>query len=274
MIELPEAITLSKQLNKELTGKKVKQVLMPTYEHKFTWFHDELDSYNEKMTGKTIVESRAFGIYVEIYFNDNLKFNFNDGVNVRFIQPEDKRPNKYQLLIDFTDGTALVFTVAMYGGFSCYYGSWDNPYYQKSLSAISPLDSAFSYDYFLELFNSVKPTISTKAFLATEQRIPGVGNGVLQDILFVSKIHPKRKIETLSHIDKEHLYKSLKSVLNQMTELGGRDTEKDLYGSYGGYQTLLSKKTIHKECPCCKGVIEKKAFLGGSVYYCISCQPL
>jgi formamidopyrimidine-DNA glycosylase len=41
-------------------------------------------------------------------------------------------------------------------------------------------------------------SLSAKAFLATEQRIPGLGNGVAQDILFTAKIHSKRKMSTLS----------------------------------------------------------------------------
>lgn len=41
-----------------------------------------------------------------------------------------------------------------------------------------------------------------KAFLAAEQRFPGIGNGVLQDILLESGIHPKRKISTLRDLER------------------------------------------------------------------------
>jgi formamidopyrimidine-DNA glycosylase len=40
--------------------------------------------------------------------------------------------------------------------------------------------------------------LSLKAALATEQRIPGLGNGSLQDILWQAHLHPKRKTNTLS----------------------------------------------------------------------------
>ena len=72
--------------------------------------------------------------------------------------------------------------------------------------------------------------LSAKAFLATEQRIPGLGNGVLQDILWYANIHPKRKISTLSAEQKHKLFRSVKTILAEMTELGGRDTERDLFG--------------------------------------------
>lgn|GEM_PF-2077218 len=46
-----------------------------------------------------------------------------------------------------------------------------------------------------------------KAFLATEQRIPGLGNGVLQDILWTARIHPKLHKCALarSHCPDNHL---------------------------------------------------------------------
>lgn len=71
---------------------------------------------------------------------------------------------------------------------------------------------------------------SLKAFLATEQRIPGLGNGVLQDILYEAGMHPKRKLKSLSDTDIKTLYDSVKGTLKVMTDSGGRDTEKDLAG--------------------------------------------
>jgi formamidopyrimidine-DNA glycosylase len=114
--------------------------------------------------------------------------------------------------------------------------------------------------------------LSAKAFLATEQRIPGLGNGVSQDILWHAKIHPKRKINTLSGEEFKQLFRSVQTILNKMTELGGRDTEKDLYGNNGGYLTKMSKNTSGSTCPDCDGLIIKETYLGGSIYYCRNCQ--
>jgi formamidopyrimidine-DNA glycosylase len=114
--------------------------------------------------------------------------------------------------------------------------------------------------------------LSAKAFLATEQRIPGVGNGVLQDILYNAGVHPKRKLSTMTKEDEDKLFSSIKNTLSDMINKGGRDTEKDLYGKSGGYQTKVSKNTVDKPCPVCKSVIKKEAYLGGSIYYCEGCQ--
>jgi formamidopyrimidine-DNA glycosylase len=113
-----------------------------------------------------------------------------------------------------------------------------------------------------------------KALLATEQRIPGLGNGVLQDILFNAGIHPKCKKSGLTDCNKDELFRSLKNTLRSMTDEGGRDTEKDFFGKNGGYKTILSKNTVNSPCPKCGEKILKEAYLGGAVYYCPVCQKL
>jgi len=61
--------------------------------------------------------------------------------------------------------------------------------------------------------------------------------------------------------------------LHDISENGGRDTEKDLYGNTGGYATKMSKNALTAGCPMCGGTVTKEAYLGGSVYYCSHCQP-
>jgi len=95
---------------------------------------------------------------------------------------------------------------------------------------------------------------------------------VLQDILFKSKINPKTKLGSLSKEEKDGLFLNIKQTLKEMAHKGGRDTEKDLFGNPGGYKTLMSGKTWKDPCPVCGGTIEKQAYMGGSVYFCSSCQ--
>ena len=272
MIELPEALTLAKQLNDTVKGKAIERVLPATKLHKFCWFNGEASDYDAKIKGRAIISAEGFGIYSELVFEGGIKLCVNDGINLRLI-PRAEAPKDYQLLIELSDGTALVFTVAMYGGIILHDGTYDNEYYLKSRGALSPFDHEFSKHYYATLENA-KPALSAKAFLATEQRFPGIGNGVLQDILFSSKLHPKRKISTLNSSERDNLLGCAVSTLRDMTELGGRDTEKDLFGAKGCYLTKMSKNTLAAGCPVCGGEITKEAYLGGSVYYCPHCQPL
>ena len=111
-----------------------------------------------------------------------------------------------------------------------------------------------------------------KAVLATEQRIPGLGNGCLQNILWAAQLHPRRKLNTLSEAEINGLYESVKDTLKAMTAAGGRSTENDLLGQPGGYQVVLSAETKARPCPRCGTEILKEAFLGGSIYTCPECQ--
>ena len=64
------------------------------------------------------------------------------------------------------------------------------------------------------------------------------------------------------------MYKAVKDVLAEMVAQGGRDTERDLFWQYGGYRTVLSRNTVNTPCPVCGSLIEKAAYLGGSIYWC------
>ena len=162
----------------------------------------------------------------------------------------------------------------MYGGLWCFKeGEFHNPYYNTARCKPSPLSDRFDGAYFDCLITAPEvQKLSAKAFLATEQRIPGLGNGVLQDILYIARIHPKRRIDTLTNDERKALFHSVKSTLKEMTIQGGRDTTKDLFGRPGRYQTKLSQATVGKPCPVCGGTILKQAYMGGSIYFCDGCQ--
>lgn len=273
MIEIPEAASLCEQINETVKGKRIEDVLVNQSPHKFAWFQGDPDEYDAKLNGKTIERAYAYGGLVEISLGTT-KLLFGDGINLRYFIEDEKLPKKHQLLIQFEDRSVLTATVQMYGGIWCFEdGEFDNKYYLIAKQKPSPLSKEFDFEYYSSIVtDEALQKKSAKAFLATEQRIPGLGNGVLQDILFNAKIHPKRKVSTLSQKEIEELYHSTKSTLHEMTIKGGRDTEKDLFGCSGGYTTKLSKKTVKNPCKVCGGNIIKKAYMGGSVYYCEGCQ--
>jgi formamidopyrimidine-DNA glycosylase len=275
MIELPEAASLAAQLNHTVTGKRITGVTATHTPHKLAWYYGEPSRYHELLMGREIGNASAYGGLVEIRAG-NVNILFSDGVNLRFHARNEPRPLKHQLLLEFEDLTALSASVQMYGGAGCFpAGGLENKYYAAAKSKPSPLSSEFSPDYFRRIVSSPGAgKLSLKALLATEQRIPGLGNGVLQDILFVAKLHPKRKVNTLANEDKELLFSSLKSVLSDMAARGGRDTELSLFGKPGDYKTMLSKNTLNNPCPVCGTSISKEAYLGGSIYYCARCQRL
>lgn len=274
MIEIPESKVISLQIEKALAGKRIVKVQNATSPHKFAWYEGDPAEYDKLLSGKQVLSSRGHGMFVDICCEDNTFVIAGDGTNVRYYPSPEECPEKFQLQIIFDDNSCITFTVAMYGGIWACKEELQNPYYQGSLRSISPLDDAFNESVFEKIFQNVTKNLSMKAMLATEQRIPGLGNGTLQDILFNAGIHPKRKKSTLSDFEKNELFHSLKVTLNSMTEKGGRDTEKDFFGQTGRYKTILSKNTVNQSCPNCGSNIVKEAYLGGAIYFCPVCQRL
>jgi formamidopyrimidine-DNA glycosylase len=274
VIELPETYVLAEQVNKTLVGKTVKSVVANAHPHGFAWFSGDPALYDQKLAGKTVTGSAAYGGRPEIWA-DEMRISFCDGVRTRYLEPGEKRPDKHQMLIEFDDGSAIFCSVQMYGGMFVFeHGSADDYYYKVAKEKPSPYTDSFDGAYFDSLRQGLKQKASVKAFLATEQRIPGFGNGVLHDVLWNARIHPKRKLDTLTEDDINVLYESVKATLTKMRDGGGRDTERDLYGNPGGYHTILSSKTLQFPCRECGGALKREAYMGGNIYFCPECQKL
>ncbi len=271
MMELPESRTLEKQINNTLTGKRIADVVANGSPHKFAWFKGDPKDYPSLLSNKKVIRAESHGGMIEIHL-EGIRLIFSDGTNVRYYAEEKDIPKKHQLLLKFDDNTFLVCSVQMYGGLLALKDGQIENYNEIARNKIDPLSDEFDFSYFASRYTEEESKISVKEFLATKQRIPGLGNGVLQDILFNAKMHPRRKMGTLSKDDFATIFKSVKNTLKDMTDKGGRDTEKDLFGVTGGYSTVLSSKTIDKPCPVCKESIKKEPYMGGNVYYCPNCQ--
>ncbi len=274
MLEIPESTTIARLLNETIRGKTIHGVVANASPHKFAFYHGDPADYDAFLTGQVVGDSFGIGAMVEIAAG-NRRIVLGDGANLRYYDDSTKAPSKHQLLIELDDRSVLVCSVQMYGSVLVFMdGEHDNKYYLVAKEKPQPLTDAFDRSYFDALHTDATEKLSSKAFLATEQRIPGLGNGVLQDILFHAGIHPKRKMGTLSEIELDRMFHAVKDTLAEMTSLCGRDTEKDLFGNSGRYKTILSKNTVGKPCSVCGAEIQKGAYMGGTVYWCPVCQPL
>lgn len=274
MLEIPESRTIAAQMNETIRGKRILEVEAAHTPHSFAWYSSEPSFYAEIMEGREIGQTKSIGSMIEMQLGD-YSFVVGDGTNIRYFAPDEKLPGKYQTRITLEDNSHVICTVQMYGAmFLIQPDSYDNPYYLTGKRKPMPNTEDFSYGYFKQLFDGLSGSTSMKAFLATEQRIPGLGNGVLQDILLAAGLHPKRKISGMTEQQRRKIYDVVQRTLKQMTAAGGRDTEKDFFGKKGGYQTMLSKKTVGNPCPYCGSLIQKMNYLGGTVYFCPLCQEL
>ncbi len=271
MIELPEAATIAAQAADALTGRTVVSAVAGASPHKFGWFGGDPATYGERYTGCRIEGASAWGGLVEVY-SDGPTLLFQDGPNPRLLPPGTPPPARHQLLVELDDGSHLVCVVAMYGGMVLV--APDDPpdeYVLAARTAPSPLGPEFSDEHWDTLLAGDEK-LNVKALLATKQRIPGLGNGVLQDICWTAEVDPRRKVGSLSDDERAGLLAAVRGVLAEMTRLGGRSTEKDLHGNPGGYAVVMQRAALDRPCPRCGGTVTKQALLGGAVYVCGGCQ--
>lgn len=273
MIELPEAMTLASQIRQSFMDRRIDRVVACSSPHRFAWFHGSPQQYPSLLEGRTVTAAGSHGGLVEMEA-DGVTLLFGDGVSLKRHERGAKVPERHQLLLEFDDGSILTASVQMYGGLWAFTnGTFANPYYTVAKERPSPLTDAFNSQYFSCIATRPDASkLSAKALLATEQRVPGLGNGVLQDILWNAGIHPRRKTGTLTPDEHQKLFTAIRATMTEMTESGGRDTEKDIFGNPGGYVTRMSRHTVGKPCLRCGDIVSRESYMGGTVTFCPGCQ--
>ena len=272
MIEIAESKSIASQLKKELKGKSIIEVSILKSPHKFCWMCMSEEHYEEILLGNVVTDVTSSAHYIRIHLSSGHELACAEDVTYEF-KPKDLVSQKNQLVLIFENDDALELKIKFYGFILLgkpedLYAHY--PYYKMAIDSIHPCDDQFTYDYFLASTHLLEPKGSVKSALATEQHLPGLGNGTLQDILFDAKLSPKRKINTLTKDDRVRLYQTTINKIDEMITFGGRDQTLSIYGEKGGYQVKMSNsKTC---CPICQTPLTKEAFLGGKVIYCPNCQ--
>lgn len=272
MLELPESYTISKQIEENLKGKTISHIQVLQTPHRFAFFYGDVDRYTEGLEGQRIVGAVYHGGMVEIDTQDWM-IALSDGAYPRYYAEKKEFPKKHQLAIYFDDETAIFVSIQMYGILFIFpKGTCEEKYYRSSCEKPDPLTDEFTLEYFRSLYTDDNKKMSAKAFLATQQRIPGLGNGVLQDILWDTGQDPRRNMSELTEEEFAALYHSIRKILGKMCADGGRDTEKDLFRRPGGYISQLSKNALYEPCMKCGHEIRKANYMGGTIYFCEHCQ--
>jgi formamidopyrimidine-DNA glycosylase len=271
-MELPEIVTLSRQMSKELVGKKVSKAEVANPK----CLNVSLKQFQEAVVGKSInaVNSRGKWLFIQLSSDHVLLFNPGMGADVIHFQKGDKLPDKYGIRVAMNDGTRFTIRAWWFCYLHLLRADKLDEHKLTSKLGVSPIDKEFTLNYFKQLLRGKRGNI--KSFLLDQKNIAGIGNVYVQDILFRSRIHPRRVIQSLSEAEVEALNKSIRSVLNESIKLCGLAYEKDFYGNKGGYGAEQFKIAYKpgKSCPNCGTIIQKIKTGSTSSFICPTCQPL
>jgi formamidopyrimidine-DNA glycosylase len=275
MIELPEASTIAGQLSEELEGKRVLYGNRGNASHKFAFSSGSSAEYEALLKGKMIGGSRGHGSAILTSIEpDHVLVLGGGGERILFHKNERSLPKKHHLLLHLEDGAYLTVTVQGWGNTLLLPKAEASKHMHVQASRIPPLSDGFTWEFFRGLFDELdqEGKTSVKYFLISEPGVWGIGNGCLQDILFRAKLHPRRRVVETAEEERFALYGAIQDTLQQMMDLGGRDSERDLYNQRGGYRRILDSRTVGQPCPDCGTLIEKTQYLGGAIYFCPTCQ--
>lgn len=275
MFELPEYVTLARQMNETLHGKTIQRGQLGNSPHKFVWYNRTHEEFEELTEGKSVGQAWAKGRWLFVPLDPGYTLLFGEcGGKMFFHPPGAKLPKKYHLYLTFDDDSFLTLTTQMWGAMELYErGEEQNRQYVKGMKP-TPIEPKFTFDYLNMLIDDLLAgkKRSVKALLTQDQIIPGLGNAIAQDIMFRARLSPKHPIADLSAEQRRALYDAITSTVADITALGGRYDEYDLYGNRGGYVRLMDKNAVGRPCPGCGGEVKKIQYLGGACYFCPDCQ--
>lgn len=120
---------------------------------------------------------------------------------------------------------------------------------------------------------SKKPNGVIKTVLMDQTVVAGIGNIYSDEILWISGIHPERKVSSLTSSEIKKIFTAMVDVLNTGIELGGDSMSdyRNIYGERGGFQNShKAYRRTGQHClrKGCSGTIIRKVVGGRSAHFC------
>ncbi|MFA5028837.1 MAG: DNA-formamidopyrimidine glycosylase family protein [Candidatus Methylomirabilota bacterium] len=276
MFELPELINLSKQINDTLVGKKITRGELGNSPHKFVWYNLDHADFAKLIRGKTVKPSYVKGRWLFIPMDPGYILVLGEFGGKLTYSSDHEKPEKYHLWIEFENSTSMSLVIQMWGAIELYQkGKELERQYIKDMRP-DPLHKGFTERYFLTLIESLitEGKRSVKGFITQDQILPGLGNSIAQEIMFIARLHPKRELKDLKKNERIRLFETINHTIKNAIQLGGRQDEVDFFNHPGQYKRLMNSRVVGKPCSVCGAPIQKMQYLGGSCVYCPICQKL
>jgi formamidopyrimidine-DNA glycosylase len=266
MPELPEIASRAREMNKALPGKTIKkiEVLQPKC------LNVSVGSFTSALEGAKLKGTTYHGKWL---FTETTKgyLLINMGMGGELLLVDSKSmPEKWRVAFHFKDRTTLSVNFWWFG--YTHYAA--TPEKHKMSAKLGPNAIDVTPAEFRELLSKRKGAV--KSFLLNQERIAGIGNAYVHDILFLAGLHPLRKIDTLSDDEVEALWNGIQRGLKPALRKRGAFYERDLYGKKGGFkfEDILVGYREGQPCPTCGAKIVKIKTGSTASFICPKCQPL
>ena len=138
-----------------------------------------------------------------------------------------------------------------------------------------PLKNTFNYTYFKNYIKGRSRVI--KDILMDQKFVSGLGNIYANEILFLSKVKPSRKVKNLKEFELKKIINFTKEVLKNAIELGGSSikdfsSSNGKKGSFQQYFNVYGKKGEFCSNRNCNKKISRSIISSRATFYCQKCQ--
>ena len=287
MPELPEVEIVKQSLNKSITGKIIKAILIKNRNLRFKI----PKNFENNIVNKKIIKVDRFSKHIILKFEDssNLMIHLGMSGTIHLISKSRKKnsitntsfyhspllPKKHNHVEMKIDNFKLIYNDPRRFGYFSYFKSDEQINNNFKKYGPEPFDSLFNKNYIFNYFKNKKKNI--KNFLIDQNFVSGIGNIYASEILFLCKILPSKQVSLLSLNDCQKISHFSKVVLKKAIDKGGSSIRdfKNISGNQGSFQKNFNVyQRENKNCLkySCKGTIHKKFISNRSSFFCNLCQ--
>ena len=272
MPELPEVETVKNKLKELVLNKKIKKVnvLYPSIIE-----YPNVETFKKELKDETINDIKRRGKWL-LFELDNYYLLSHLRMEGKYIirNLNDSYDKHEHIEFCFYDNTTLRYKDTRKFG-RMYLYKKDEVFNQKPLNelGLEPFDNKLTISYLKEKMKNKKLPIKT--LLLDQSIIVGLGNIYVDEVLYLSNLHPLIRSEDLKDSDYQNIIDNTKKVLSKAIELGGTTilSYESSEGVHGMFQNeLLVHGKSGKPCPKCNTILEKTRIGGRGTSYCKKCQ--
>ena len=279
-MELPEVEVLRRDLEKDVTGRKIAAVDVRRTKNakRALRRHQVAKEFRDRLVGRKITKVDRRGKYILVALDNEDVLVIHFGMSGQLLRGTKRQavPEHTHVVITFAQGGDLRFVDPRTFG-EMFVAKADELGKVKELQhiAIDPLEHTFTWPQFSEMLAARKSKL--KPLLMDQQFISGLGNIYSDEVLFAAGLRWDRMSEELSSQEVRRLYRGIQEVVHDSIRFRGTtlgdEAYVDLYGKPGEYQGEL-KVYGRKGLPCrrCRTPLQTVKVSGRNSFYCPQCQ--
>jgi formamidopyrimidine-DNA glycosylase len=280
--ELPEVETIRRDLEREVAGKRVKEVVCTGL--RTIRRHKNKKDFVGRVEGRKVTGVQRKGKYLLLRLDGGppvevLVVHLGMSGQLLWVRSAKEPTVKHtHVVLKFQPGGGELRYVdpRTFGElFVTALDELEEAVPELAHLGFDPLDSVMSWQRFGERLTArrakLKPLLMDQKFLA------GIGNMYADEILWAAGLRFDRSSDSLSSQEVRRLYRSMVETLQEAIKHRGSsladEQYRDLFGEVGDYQSRHNVYDREGEaCPRCRSRIVRLKWQGRSTYLCPQCQ--